>query len=99
MTTEKYSKRLLRQSVDTKKPDDNKRILVQGFTNIPSFVFRDRSVAVLESLVEYLKDARHLSYHEIAVLLNRNDRTIWTVYNRVKKKRTLLSKITRHAKE
>lgn len=54
---------------------------------IPVYLFRDGSVAVLEVLVEYLKDVKGLSFHEIAVLLNRDDRTIWTVYNRVKKKR------------
>ena len=54
---------------------------------IPSSVFKDRSVSVLEVLVEYLKDKKNLSFHQIAMLLNRNDRTIWTVYNRTKKKR------------
>jgi hypothetical protein len=54
---------------------------------IPLRVFRDRNVAVLESITEYLKDERKMSFHEIAVLLNRDDRTIWTCYNRVKKKR------------
>jgi hypothetical protein len=64
-----------------------KQIVQDDFVSIPSFVFRDRSVAVLECLVEYLHDNKHLSFHEIALLLNRNDRTIWTVYNRAKKKR------------
>jgi len=32
-----------------------------------------------------------LTYHEIAVITNRDDRTIWTVYNRAKKKRTINS--------
>jgi DNA-directed RNA polymerase specialized sigma24 family protein len=54
---------------------------------IPTFIFKDRSVAVLESLVEYLHDIQKMNYHEIAILLNRNDRTIWTVYHRAKKKR------------
>jgi len=54
---------------------------------ISSSVFKDRSVSVLEVLVEYLKDKKNLSFHQIAMLLNRNDRTIWTVYNRTKKKR------------
>jgi len=54
---------------------------------IPLRVFRDRNVAVLESITEYLKDEKEMSFHEIAVLLNRDDRTIWTCYNRVKKKR------------
>ena len=63
-----------------------------GFATIPSFIFKDRSVAVLESLVEYLKDVKKLSYHEIALMLNRNDRTIWTVYRRAKLKRKGLIK-------
>jgi len=56
--------------------------------SIPIEIFKDRNVAVLESLVEYLKDQKNLSYHEIALLLNRDDRTIWTVYSRVSKKRS-----------
>lgn len=54
--------------------------------NIPIEIFQDRSLAVLEVLVRYMKDELGLSYAEIAVLLNRDDRTIWTVYNRGKKK-------------
>jgi hypothetical protein len=53
---------------------------------IPSSIFRDRHRAPLESISEYLKDKLGMSYHEIAVLLNRDDRTIWTCYNRAKKK-------------
>ena len=65
------------------KSDDS----VVEFVHVPSFVFRDRSVAVLECLVEYLHDNKSLSFHEIAILLNRNDRTVWTVYHRAKLKR------------
>ena len=54
---------------------------------IPSSIFRDRSLAPLESITEYLKDEKDLSYHEIALLLDRDDRTIWTCYNRAQKKR------------
>jgi hypothetical protein len=54
---------------------------------IPSHILRDRSLSVLEIIVEYLKEKKKLTYHEIAVLLNRDDRTIWTCYNRAKKKR------------
>ncbi len=54
--------------------------------DIPSSIFRDRSLSVLEVLVRYLKDEKKLSFHEIAVLLNRDDRTIWTVYSRGRKK-------------
>ena len=54
---------------------------------VPSSVFLDRDVSVLEAIVEYLKEEKELSYHEMAVLLGRNDRTVWTCYNRAKKKR------------
>lgn len=54
---------------------------------IPSTIFLDRDVSILEAVVEYLKDKSGLTYHEIAILLERDDRTIWTSYNRVKKKR------------
>ena len=54
---------------------------------LPTPIFKDRSVSVLEAISEYLKDVKGLTYHEIAVLLNRNDRTIWTCYNRALKKR------------
>lgn len=54
---------------------------------IPIEIFRDREIAVLESLVEYLKDSYHLSFAEIGRLMQRDQRTIWTVYRRAKAKR------------
>jgi hypothetical protein len=51
----------------------------------PCSIFNSK-LSALESLVEYLKEQRSLSYHEIAKLLQRDDRTIWTVYSRAKKK-------------
>ena len=54
---------------------------------LPIYILKDRSVSVLEAIVEYLKSNENLSFHEIALLINRDDRTIWTVYDRVKKKR------------
>lgn len=71
----------------------SKEIMDKGMITVPAYLFRDRSVAVLEALVEYLKDVKGLSYHEIAILLNRDDRTIWTVYSRVKKKRQYRKRI------
>ncbi|MFH1064533.1 MAG: hypothetical protein V1729_05610 [Candidatus Woesearchaeota archaeon] len=54
---------------------------------IPSSIFQDRNLAPLESITEYLKEENDLSYHEIAQILDRDDRTIWTCYNRAQKKR------------
>ena len=36
---------------------------------------------------EHLKEMKGYTYSEIAHLLNRDERTIWTAYSRVKKKR------------
>ncbi|MDD9952762.1 MAG: sigma-70 region 4 domain-containing protein [Candidatus Woesearchaeota archaeon] len=58
----------------------------ERYVNIPSFIFRDRSLAALEAIVVYLKDSQGLTYAQIARLLNRDDRTIWTTYTRAKKK-------------
>lgn len=54
---------------------------------VPISIFADREVSVLETISEYLKDSLNLNYHEIAELTNRDDRTIWTSYNRAKNKR------------
>ena len=61
-------------------------VVTQSDYFIPLSIFKERKLAVLESIAVYLKDQQGLSFHQIAVLLNRNDRTIWTVYNRGKKK-------------
>ena len=63
----------------------------QEFVIVPNKVFKDRTVSVLEALVEYLKD-KGLSYHEIGMMLNRDERTIWTCYNRLQKKREITKK-------
>ena len=54
--------------------------------SIPVSILQDRNISVLENIAVYLKDTFGLNYHSIAVLLNRDDRTIWTVYQRAKKK-------------
>jgi hypothetical protein len=54
---------------------------------IPSFVLRERELGILESTVKYLKEELNLSYHKIALLLNRDDRVIWVTYNKAIKKK------------
>ena len=55
--------------------------------SIPVSILQDRNLSVLENIASYLKDTFGLAYHKIALLLNRDDRTIWTVYQRAKKKK------------
>ena len=54
---------------------------------VPALIFEDRKLGVLESIVCYLKDNFNLRYSEISILLNRDERNIWTAYNRAKKKK------------
>lgn len=51
----------------------------------PLSVFSNRKFSILESLVSYLK-SQQLSFKQISNLLQKDYRTIWTVYNRAKKK-------------
>jgi len=53
---------------------------------IPASIISNRSFSVLESIVSYLKDNLNLRYSQIALMLHRDQRTIWTVYNRKKKR-------------
>ena len=54
---------------------------------IPISSIKDRKLSVLETVVSYLKENYNLTYHNIALLLRRDDRTIWTVYQRAIRKR------------
>lgn len=53
--------------------------------NIPVDLLKSK-LSILEATVVYLKEQYDLSYHDIGELLKRDERTIWTVYNRAQKK-------------
>ena len=69
-------------SLDNQTASDNQNALL-----IPTSIFTDRTLKVLEAVVEYLKESKMLTHHQIAALINRDDRTVWTVYHRVGLKR------------
>ncbi len=60
--------------------------LIKADFLIPLSVFADRKVSVMEALVTFLKTKYSLSFIQIAKLLQRDERTIWTAYHRAKKK-------------
>ncbi|MEA2036977.1 MAG: hypothetical protein U9O94_05680 [Nanoarchaeota archaeon] len=73
---------------DSSKKKMNARFFVDSSKfHIPISVLKDRSLSVLEAITEYLKEELNLRYCQIGGLLNRDQRTVWTVYNRTKKKR------------
>ena len=53
---------------------------------IPISIFSNRKLSIQENLVFYFKEEFKLSYHKIATLIHRDDRTIWTVYQKARKK-------------
>lgn len=67
----------------TKNPE---KLNVKSKLFIPIDIFKPRKLSVLEAIVYYLKEHYNLRLHEIALYLQRNDRTIWTVYQKAKHK-------------
>jgi len=65
---------------------DNKLKEFQKNIQIPVSIFCDHRFGVLESLVHHLKKNHCLKIYQIAKILNRDDRTIWTVLSRYKEK-------------
>jgi hypothetical protein len=54
--------------------------------NLPISIFENKKLTILESLIVYLKDKEGRKYSEIAKLLYRDQRNIWTIYSRAIKK-------------
>lgn len=53
---------------------------------IPFSVFEHKKFSAQEAIVVHLKEDGNMALSEIAGILHRDDRTVWTVYNRAKKK-------------
>lgn len=68
-----------------KKYPDLFKVEVTKFL-IPISIFSNRKFSPLELIVFYLHDNFRLSFSEISRLLQRDPRTIWTIYSRYRKK-------------
>ena len=53
---------------------------------IPISVFSARELSILESLCLYLKETFNLNYRNIGEIVLRNERTVWTVVSRARRK-------------
>jgi len=53
---------------------------------VPSSALRSESLSPLESISIYMKEQQGMHYSKIAAILNRDQRTIWTVCNRARRK-------------
>lgn len=83
------SNRNIWNSYNRSKKKFSKELAVKESILIPISILRNLDFTLLEIIVSYLKENLELTYHKIAVLLQRDDRTIWTVYSRMKKKRSM----------
>jgi len=72
---------------ESKKKMQEKFFLDSSSCHIPVNVLFDRKLSVLESIVSFLKEDYNLRYSQIAGLINRDQRTVWTVYSRSRKKK------------
>jgi hypothetical protein len=52
---------------------------------VPISIISDRALSTFEGIVVFLKKKGH-SNHEIALMMQRDDCTIWSIYDRAKKK-------------
>ena len=68
-----------------------KPFVLRDCDSIPLEVFSNREFSVSENLVGYLKETLGYKNSTIAKLLHRNDRTVWTVYSRLVKKREVVT--------
>jgi hypothetical protein len=50
--------------------------------SLPLMIFAKEELSILESLVKYLHDHYRLRFSEIAKLIKRDTRTVWTCYHR-----------------
>ena len=60
--------------------------------NVKTSIFHNNNLTIFESFVKYLKEAKSFNFHEISLLLNRDERNIWTVYKNAVKKGVLNEK-------
>ncbi|MBI2129965.1 HTH domain-containing protein [Candidatus Woesearchaeota archaeon] len=61
----------------------NEKLKVSAsFHFIPISFLSKKKLSILESIASYLKDVESLTFHQIAELTGRDDRTIWTCHHR-----------------
>lgn len=60
-------------------PSVSPRLVSDEEPSLPLSIFSTR-LSALQAIVRYLHETRHLSFSEIAALLNRSQKTVWTTY-------------------
>ena len=88
--------RLLINQIKKKYKLNNNEIkeltIIKQQIKIPINIF-SKKLGALEAITKYMKENLNMRYKEISKLLNRNERTIWTAYNKSKQKQPNAIKI------
>ncbi len=84
-----YHQSQSRQNQNNKKLSDTivPTVADSDAYEIPISIFSQRTFSILESLVKYLHEVHMLRFVRIGEIIGQDQRVVWTVYNRVRKKR------------
>ena len=76
----------MKKTVKKLKDKDKWFIELHHSLNLKTSIFHNNELTIFEALVKYLKEEKSFNFHEISLLLNRDERNIWTVYKNTLKK-------------
>lgn len=62
---------------------------------VPLTIFSSKKLGVLEALVKYLKEEEELSFKEISVLIKKDNKSLWSTYQKAAKKQS--APFTKHS--
>jgi hypothetical protein len=55
---------------------------------VPLTIFSSKKLGVLEALVKYLKEEEGLSFKEIGILIKKDNKSLWSTYQKASKKQS-----------
>lgn len=64
-----------------------KLLVLMSSVKIPLHVFHNNKLSPLEDIVVFLKEDHNLTYREISLMINRDERNVWAVYHNAEKKK------------
>jgi predicted DNA-binding protein (UPF0251 family) len=68
------------------KKRKEKLVVGKSEISIPLSLLKNRKFTAYELIVLHLKDSCKLNYHQMGILLRRDERNIWTTYQKARKK-------------
>jgi len=89
LTENKILRELIREKLGVSEKDLQKLVKERKEIFLPISIFKNK-LSTLEIVVSYLKDHHELTLTSISRLLSRDVKTIWSAYDRAKKKKITL---------